>query len=105
MTGTEQAEHNIKVNDYGPDVKSLGFKTPEGAKATIGVINPGKEHTFQTELAEEVMVISGRLRTAIEGVLGDTILETGETAIFPAKSKITLEALDDTQVAYKCVYL
>jgi len=100
-----KAGHRIEVNEYGDDVKSLGFKTPEGSDATIGVINPGKPQAFTTDRQEMITILSGRLQVFIEGDVGPVIHQPGPSFVLPAKSRVTFLALDDQQVAYKCVYI
>jgi uncharacterized protein YaiE (UPF0345 family) len=96
----------VEVNDYGPDLKSLGYKTPEGNDATVGVLNPGKIQTTNTEREERITIISGKLRAkyadsphSFNAGKGDRLTLT------PNTKDIELEAMDGAQVVYNCEYI
>lgn len=102
-----QQEHHIDVNDYGPELKSLSFKTREGFDATTGVLSPGKSRPVSTN-RQEIIILSkfgGDLKVTLPGETEGKIYRRGETVMLPANtSGIQLEALE-SQVSYECIYI
>lgn len=55
------------MNDYfSGKVKSIGFDAASTGRASVGVMEAG-EYTFTTGQPEEMMVISGALKTLLPG--------------------------------------
>lgn len=108
MTEVAKQTPPIEVNDYGPDLKSLGFRTREGDDATTGVLNPGQARTVSTR-RKEMMILSklgGDLKVTIPGMMEGVVYRAGSTLMLPADTQgIQLEAMDGYQVSYECVYI
>ena len=91
----------FKVNEhFGGNVKSLAFRTAEGA-ATIGVMAPG-EYEFGTSTVEIMTVISGRLTVRLPGHEVWKVYEAGTSFRVETNQKFQLQVGSDT--AYLCLY-
>lgn len=57
----------LKHNSYfNGAVQSIGFER-NGLRATVGVIEAGEQHHFNTAAAERMTVVSGLLRAKLDG--------------------------------------
>jgi uncharacterized protein YaiE (UPF0345 family) len=91
----------FKVNEYyNGNVKSLGFKTPEGP-ATVGVMAKG-EYEFGTSSREIVTVIAGQLAVKLPGSKVWNDIGANQTFTVEANEKFQLKVEEDT--AYICLY-
>lgn len=89
----------IKHNSYfGGSVQSLGFET-RGAKATVGVMEPGVHDFGVASIPEEITVIAGSM-----GIKGKQYGpgRTENVARFEAGEKIVFEVSELS--AYLCRY-
>jgi len=87
---------------FGGGVTSRTVLFPDGTKKTLGIMQPG-EYEFNTESAELMEILAGRLEVLLPGDSGWRKVAGGEEFRVPASSKFQLrvEALTD----YCCSFL
>ncbi|HXH33099.1 MAG TPA: pyrimidine/purine nucleoside phosphorylase [Plantibacter sp.] len=95
----------LTSNEYfDGNVKSIGFATnePGAESASVGVMAPG-EYTFGTGKAEEMTVVSGKLRVLLPGTTAWQDFGPGAQFSVPGSSSFQLEV--EVATAYLCRYL
>ncbi|MBF4570411.1 DUF1255 family protein [Plantibacter sp. VKM Ac-2880] len=95
----------LTSNEYfDGNVKSIGFAThePGAESASIGVMAPG-EYTFTTGKAEEMSVISGRLRVLLPNT--SAWQDFGPDAQFSVPGSSSFQVHVEVATAYLCRYL
>lgn len=81
-------------------VQSLELRASDGARATVGVVEPGN-YTFSTASEEHISVIEGVMNARLPGSDWKRYAK-GEEFVVPADSSFDIEANAD--VVYLCVY-
>jgi len=64
---------------------------PDGAKKTLGLIQPGSYH-FGTGAPERMEIVAGNCRVTLDGQTGATDYAAGTRFDVPGKSGFTIEA-------------
>lgn len=82
-------------------VQSLGFER-DGAKATVGVIDPGT-YRFDTGAPERMTVVSGELEALLPGATEWASFPTG--AVFEIPGSSSFEVRASAPSAYLCEFL
>jgi len=86
---------------FDGDVQSLGFE-PDGARATVGVIQPGT-FSFDTAAPERMTVVAGTLEVRLAGEGGWSTHAQGTVFEVPGESSFEVRAT--TPAAYLCEFL
>ena len=93
---------SIAHNSYfDGGVQSLGFER-DGARATVGVIEPGT-YRFDTGAPERMTVVSGELESLLPGGDGWTVHPAGTIFEIPGSSSFEVRATAPS--AYLCEFL
>ncbi|VXA93311.1 Pyrimidine/purine nucleoside phosphorylase [Plantibacter sp. T3] len=95
----------LTSNEYfDGNVKSIGFTTnePGAESASVGVMEPG-EYTFTTGKAEEMSVISGKLRVLLPNT--SAWQDFGPDAQFSVPGRSSFQVEVEVTTAYLCRYL
>jgi uncharacterized protein YaiE (UPF0345 family) len=90
--------HNVY---FDGGVQSLGFQ-PDGARATVGVIQPGGYH-FDTDAPERMTVVAGTLDVLVAGATDWEAHTTGTVFTIPGDSGF--EVRTTAPAAYLCEFL
>lgn len=90
--------HNIY---FDGGVQSLGFER-EGARATVGVIEPGS-YSFGTDAPERMTVVAGELEALLPGTDTWQTFATGTVFEIPGSSSFEVRAASPS--AYLCEFL
>ncbi len=91
-------KHNVY---FEGKVQSLEIQT-QRARATVGVIEPGK-YTFSTSSEERMVIIEGTMKVKLAGQDWQVIDKVKKEFIAPKNSSFDVDAGSD--VAYICYYL
>ena len=92
----------LKHNTYfGGQVQSIGFERV-GRAQSVGVVDGG-EHTFGTDAAERMTVVSGEFFAKLPGDDTFRLYPAGTSFEIPAKSSFQVRCSSPT--AYLCEYL
>ena len=93
-----------KANVYfDGNVVSHGVVFPDGSKKTLGLIFPGEYH-FNTKAAEEMQIIAGNCKVAIDGKKEAKNYSKGQKFEVPGNSGFTIEVQKDL-CEYICSFL
>lgn len=90
-------QHNVYFEGR---VQSLSLNTPEGERATVGVISAGK-YTFFAEFEEHVFIISGNIKVKLPNENWKEVA-TNDKYVVPRAASFEVET--DSDVAYLCLY-
>jgi uncharacterized protein YaiE (UPF0345 family) len=94
----------LKHNSYfNGAVQSVGFER-NGLRATVGVIDGGEQHHFNTAAAERMTVVSGTLRANLGAPTGWAIFPAGTYFEVGANSGFDVQAVGGP-AAYLCEFL
>ena len=90
-------EHHVYFDGI---VQSLEFQTPDGQKATVGVIKPGVYNFGIATEKETISILLGTLSRV--GVQPKTFYPNADPLVFEAGMEIKVSCSES--VAYLCIY-
>lgn len=93
-----ETTHNVY---FDGGVQSLGFE-PDGARATVGIIQPGG-YRFDTDAPERMTVVAGTLEVLIDGTSDWVAHGSGSTFVVPGSSGFEVRTSGPS--AYLCEFL
>lgn len=94
----------LKHNSYfNGAVQSVGFER-NGLRATVGVIDSGEQHHFNTAAAERMTIVSGTLRANLGAPVGWAYFPAGTSFEVGANSGFDVQAVGGP-AAYLCEFL
>jgi uncharacterized protein YaiE (UPF0345 family) len=92
-----ETTHNVY---FDGGVQSLGFE-PQGARATVGVIQPGT-YRFDTDAPERMTVVAGALEVRVDGTSEWQRHDTGAVFTVPGGSAFDVRSAGPS--AYLCEF-
>lgn len=103
-SSTNYGAYMLKHNSYfNGAVQSVGFER-NGLRATVGVIDSGEQHHFNTAAAERMTVVSGTLRVNLGAPTGWANFPAGTYFEVAANSGFDVQAVGGP-AAYLCEFL